>query len=733
VVVNMTIDRPTLHESWHRVAGVVPRLRTSVQTGRQVIRGRVWHVLRDPASQKFFRVEEGGYRFVGLLDGRRSVDRAWQDAAALGGDDAPTQGEVIALLGRLHTANLLESGVPGDAAALFDRQRRRETQERRRTLANPLFLRIPLWDPDRFLDRALPLLGWMFSPVGFLLWLGLLGAAALALASRADGLWRQGQGVLAPENLPWLYLMMALVKLLHELGHGIAAKRFGRAEGAGGEVHTLGLMLLVLMPVPYVDASASWAFRSKWRRAAVAAAGMYVELAVAALAAIVWVNTAPGTLTGALAFNAIFVAGVSTLLFNANPLIRFDAYFILSDLTEQPNLMGRAQTRLLFLVKHHLYGVRRAHDPAGGTAEGVWLGGYGVASLVYRMVLAVGIILFVADQLFFLGMLLAALALVTMLLLPLGRGLHYLAASPELARTRPRAALATLLPLGLLAGFAGLVPVAEHGRAAGVVEPVAFLPVRAGADGFVRHLAPPGRTLRAGGPAPALLENRELETRVRRIRASLEELRLRRRMALAGEPALLHAVQAQVRAVEEELAEAEKRLSTLSAPAPMAGLWHRAAPDILPGRFVRRGTLLGLVVGRREGLRVRVAADQYLGPRLRMAAMADGAPLPVVLRVRGRPDLETTGTVTAILPGGQRTLPSPALSLTHGGPFRPAADAPSPAGAAEPWFEVRVRPGAADWLRPGQRVEARFTLADRPLLDQGWLALRQLWQQRFAP
>jgi len=141
--------------------------------------------------------------------------------------------------------------------------------------------------------------------------------------------------VLATENVALIVCVYPVVKSLHELGHAFATKVWG------GEVHEVGIMLLVFIPVLYVDASASAAFRQKHRRIIVGAAGILVETALAAIAIIIWIYGSPG-IGRAIAFNVILIGGVSTLLFNGNPLLRFDAYFILSDLIEIPNLGSRA-------------------------------------------------------------------------------------------------------------------------------------------------------------------------------------------------------------------------------------------------------------------------------------------------------------------------------------------------------------------------------------------------------
>ena len=726
----MAIERPTFSENWYRVARLRPRLRASVQAHRQHFRGRRWQVLRDQATNRFYRLDEASALFIGLLDGRRSVDEAWTTACEQLGDEAPTQPEAIGLLGQLYSSNLLEANLPPDAAGLLKRKKQRVAREVRSYLMNVLFARFPLWDPDAFLDRWTPLLGWCFGPVGILLWVAMLALGLNALAGRWDELWHAASGVLAPQNLFWLYVAGVVTKGVHELGHGIACKHFGQKDHSGGEVHTIGIMLMVLVPVPYVDASSAWAFSSKWRRAFVGAAGVYTELALAAVAALVWARTAQGTLAHGLAYNVIFISGVSTLLFNLNPLIRFDGYYILSDLTETPNLAGRAKQKLHWLAKRYAYGVRRALDPARSLLEGVWLVIYGVAAFVYRIFLSIAIIWFVADKFFFVGALMVIGGLIGWVLVPLAQFVRYLGSNPELERVRKRAVLATVLPLVLAGLLVGAVPLPEHGRAQGVVEPVRMALVHAQSPGWITRMLPSGSDVAPESQPLVVGSNPELRSRRDALAAQLRWLELERRHALTEEVAHAQALAEQVQAVREELEHAQEQLANLNVAAPLTGQWLSGDAHEVHGRFVKQGELLGVVADLDE-LRVRITADQYLGPRL---AREVGLGQPVELRVQGRPQQEVTGRIVRIVESGQRELPTPALGYAGGGSLAVSQQDEAGTQAAEPFFEVHIEPKdieAFEQLLSGQRVVARFQLPASPLAWQAWRHVRQAVQERF--
>ncbi|HNX27634.1 MAG TPA: peptidase M50, partial [Phycisphaerae bacterium] len=393
--------RPTFHESWYRIAQLRPRVRVTVQIQKQYYRGVGWYIIRDPANNDHFRLSESGYAFIALLDGYRTIEQAWKICLEKLGDDAPTQGEVLQLLGQLYMSNLLCGDMPPDCESLFARYKKRKLREIGATLGNILFLRLPLFDPDRFLEGFEKVFGWIFSWFGFALWAVLVVMGLAAVAGRWSDLVSQAGNVLAPSNLVFMYLCFVVIKAIHELGHGLACKKFGRLEGDTGEVHTIGIMLLVFTPMPYVDATSSWSFRDKRRRIMVAAGGMYVEIAVAAVAAMLWAASASGSILHALSYNTMFIASVSTLLFNINPLLRYDGYYILSDILEIPNLYDRSKRYLYYLIRRYVWGIDSIINPAHTRGERIWFLPYAVASCIYRVIIFAGILLFIADKLFF--------------------------------------------------------------------------------------------------------------------------------------------------------------------------------------------------------------------------------------------------------------------------------------------------------------------------------------------
>jgi putative peptide zinc metalloprotease protein len=726
----LPVDRPTFHESWYRVADLRPRLLTGVKVYRQHFRGQLWYVLENPADNQYSRLSREAYFFVGALNGHRTVSQVWQRCNEQYGDLAPTQGEVIQLLGQLHAMNLLYADLPPDAESLFNRYRKRVQREVLSYLANLLFARIPLLDPDAFLDRWVGVLGIPFSWLGFLVWLALLAAGLSCVAGNFQELIGQSANVLDPGNLILLYLSLVAVKIFHEFSHAFACKRFGRLNQSGGQVHSMGVMFMVLFPLPYVDASSAWAFRNKWHRAIVGMAGIMAELAIASVAAIVWTQTAPGTLHSIM-YNIIFVASVSTVLFNGNFLLRFDAYYILADLLEIPNLSQRAKNYLYYLVKRYPWGLKKIQNPAYTTGEKLWFVVYGLASTAYRIYISIRILLFLnnrlPEQFFIVVPILALSAVIAWVVVPIGQFLRFLAASPELARSRQRAVLTSVGFFGLLIGFLAWIPMPDYWRLEGIVEPRQSALIHAESDGFATGFLPSESTVTVGGAPLIQSANPQLDAQKKALAAQRQALEAKRRLAELQEVAAAQVMDEQIAALDEQIARVKKELASLNLAAPFAGTW--VAPDIdrIGGTYIRRGQKLGFV-GSLDQLIVRATAGQDI-----IAELRDQADKHVELRPRGRPDIKFTGRVEKIFPSGQDILPSQALGYPAGGHVATNPQDREAIKTIEPFFEIRISPGKSDsWkLFTGQRVVARIRMQSKPLLTQVWQAARRLFQRRF--
>ena len=220
----------------------------------------------------------------------------------------------------------------------------------------------------------------------------------------------ESAGVLYVNNWLWLIGVYIVLKVLHELFHGLVCKKYG------GEIYEAGIILILCMPIGYVDATSSWRFHSRWQRIHTAAAGMMIELFAAGLAAIIWSYTEPGFINS-LAYHVIIIAGISTVIFNANPLMRFDGYFIFADLVDIPNLYARGRQYIFYLLKKYLL-AQETELPVLGSNKDYLVRIYGITTLIWRLLIIV-ILLVGAWTLFYgAGMLIAVLAMILYFALP---------------------------------------------------------------------------------------------------------------------------------------------------------------------------------------------------------------------------------------------------------------------------------------------------------------------------
>ena len=714
------MSNPEASPLWYRVAGLRAELRDHVKVHRHHYRGRLWYVVQDSASHRHYRFGPRTYELIRRLDGRRSVQEAWDQINEKRHDDAPSQDEVIKLLAHLHASDLIQCDVPPDTGELFNRYEKAQRSQWKKYIKGPLLIRIPLTDPDRLLGRLLGLTMPMFGRAGSMLWLSvviLAGILAATYWSEIGHYW--DTRALAPYNLLLLVLTYPVVKGLHELAHGLAVKRWG------GEVHEMGVMLLVFMPLPYVDASSSSVFRDKRKRMLVGAAGILTELFLAALATFVWFSVETGTVRD-IAYNVMLIGGISTLLFNGNPLLRFDGYYVLADAVEIPNLAQRATRYYGYLIQKHLFGVSDARSPVNAPGERQWFLFYGVASTLYRLFILVTIVLFLAEEYLFAGVVLGVFAVLLQIVLPLGRQLGFVIHSPVLRNRRIRA-------MGTLAGLAtaiflivAYVPMPASTYAQGVIWLPEHAQVRANTDGFIEQiLAKPQGEVTAGTP---LFETKDplIEVKVRLLEWEIRALRARYDQKAVDDRVEARILEGQIERISGDLAQARQQAAELTVTSPASGTFLVSGAHHLPGRFTRQGEVLAYVTDL-SSPSVRAVVSQADIARVREKTRA------VKVRLADQPAETIPATIQHQVPSATARLPSHALGSLGGGLV--AVDPKDPEGktATEDVFLLDIAlPEHIDVERVGTRVHIRFEHDPEPLAGRLYRMIRQLLLSRFT-
>lgn len=702
---------------WHRVADLRPRLRAGVRVQRQPYRDEIWHLLLDEASGRQHRINRTAFEFIGRFDGRANVNELWTRLLEKFGDAAPTQDDLLRTLSRLSEGELVQFDRTPDIEGLF---RQRATRTRgRRPWVNPLAFPIPLWDPTPLLNRLEPLTRPLLNLPVLVLLAALVMAAAVGAGAEWAALRAHGATYLTtPYYLGLAWICYPVIKGLHEIAHALAVRRFG------GEVHEMGITLLFFTPAPYVDASAASGFRNRWHRALVSAAGILVELALGALAFLAWLAVEPG-LVRDLAFVTLFLCVASSLLFNGNPLLRFDGYHVMCDALDLPNLAVRSQAYWQHLARRLVAGAAHAQAPAMARGERKWLLLYAPASFVYRLALAFVLVLWVGAYSQLLGWLAALLLFGYLVARPAFLNLRALARSMPLGRAGRRAGLVAAAAGAAVLVLVFALPLPSTVLVQGVVWPPDQARVRAQTEGVVIDvLAEDAASVQAGTPLLRLSEPKLIAERDA-LRARLGGLQARQYQALLADPAQARNALEELTHTQAALDRVEERIAQLTVRSKVSGRLVLPRGEDLPGTFVPQGTTLGYVLTSAAPV-VRAAVAGESASRVRQSRRK----VEVLVAAGSRP---LPARVLRELPSATQVLPSAALGQQAGG--RHLTDSADPEGthSLEPVFLFDVLLESASLERLGQRAWVRFSLEPEPLAAQAVRGLRQLFLKHFSP
>jgi putative peptide zinc metalloprotease protein len=682
--------------------------------------------LQDDTSGRFHRFSPAAYQVIGLMDGRHSMDDVWKFASQELKDEALTQAQIISLMGQLYKADSFTTEVPPDTKELFERQHTTERRMKLQKWKSPLSIKIPLMDPDEFIVKTLPYVSWLFSRWGAALWLTVVvGAIVMAFLNWPELTANLVDRILAGQNILVLIVTFPLVKLLHEFGHAYAARV------NGGQVHEMGIMFLMLMPIPYVDATSSTAFASRWKRVLVGASGMLVELFVAAVALFFWLDLGSGFVSAVL-YNIMIIAGISTILFNANPLIRFDGYYILADWIEIPNLGTRSTKYLGYLFQKHLFRMNGIKSPAHSQGERFWFLFYGVASFIYRLFLISFIVFLLADQYFIFGILLAVWAVWMMAIMPVYKQIKFVLMDKKLKGSRPRAIAVSLAIVGFIVGVT-LIPIPLATIVEGVVWANLDSRVRMNSQGFVKELLIEEGDSVEVGQIIVVCENYELKAARARLNAQLDEFRAQHQAvsALGMENRVqISLVNEQIIATQAKLNQADSQLEGLNIRSQAAGIFISAQAASPIGHFIQRGDVLGFVVKSEAAtVRVLVPLDRINLVRQNTTAVS--------VRVVDRLADVIEASIAREVPRATQDIPSAAFSFEGGGAIAVNPGQKSTGGqgpvAFERWFQLDLEIALnEDEVGLGERVYARFQHGNEMLGSQIYRATRQIVLSKFG-
>jgi putative peptide zinc metalloprotease protein len=539
-------------------------------------RGDPVYVVKDPLALKYYHFGPQEHAILNMLDGRATLEAISRQLAAEFPETPISRCDIEAFIASLYGLSLVLGEGPQQGRLLVARRDQKRRQERTNRLTNVLFIRCPGFDPTWLLDRLYPLTWWFFTRWSIF---GVAVLVCVALMVATARMQRLPSEILAmheyfgPGNWLLLALTLATTKILHEFGHALTCRR------CGGECHEIGVMLLVLTPCLYCDVSDSWLLPSKWQRAAIAAGGMYVEVMLASLAALVWAHTIPGTLHY-LALQVMLICSASTLLFNGNPLARYDGYYILTDLVNIPNLREEARTALWAILWRALLGVTLPGSPPRPSWK---LAMFGAGVVIYRWLLLASVLwalhfVLAAQGLEVLWQVIAVLTLFAALVLPAWRWAKKLCSKEVRDQMSRRKKLTVAAACGATIAVIAFVPLPRRIVCTFEIRAAGAAPVYAPQSARLEQVfVKPGDPVRQG-QALASLNSIDLQLAVSRLRTAagsqqllLEALRYERFQNPHAAAALPQATEL-LEATSQQLSQRQGDLAKLKLTAPQAGV-----------------------------------------------------------------------------------------------------------------------------------------------------------------
>ncbi|QNB06448.1 HlyD family efflux transporter periplasmic adaptor subunit [Herbaspirillum frisingense] len=631
---------------------VLPSLREELALlpGPVLSDGQPSHTLHDPVRNQFFQIDWPSFEVLSRwhLGDPAAIAAAVSVETTLQLQSADVE-EVVVFL----RDNQLLRPQPGTAADFAARLRQRRGGRAQWLLHNYLFFRVPLVRPDAWLGRWAPRLGFFFSRQFLYLTLAALGWGLIEVYRQ----WEQFTATLV-DTLSWSGLAsygvtLIAVKVLHELGHALTAKRLGC------KVPTMGVAFLVLWPVAYTDTNEVWKLTERRQRLAVVGAGVLTELIVAAWATAAWAVLPEGT-PKSLAFLLATTTWIATVAINASPFMRFDGYFLLSDWLEMPNLHSRAFALARWDMRERLFALGAPAPEHFPPARRIGLILFAYGTWIYRLTVFLGIAALVYA--FFIkavGILLFAIEMIWFVLLPFYRELQVWGRMWPVIRRQSRARRSGAIALVLLLLL--VIPWPTHLGTSALLRPaeqfVVYAPPHAQ---VVSLLVAEGQRVEAGAVL-LKLSSPDLTGRMQSAMARLERLRWQTTAAPfdSEQRAQWQVAQEQLSAAEAEVAAIHADAIRYEPVAPFAGVLRDVAPDLQPGAWLSKQEPLARLIADHEVMVVAYLSEDEVN----LVSVGDGAKFyadtpegPVI-------PLE----VAAIDRDASRTLPEPELANLFGG------------------------------------------------------------------
>ena len=703
---------------WKHVETLRPQIQSHIKVYSHFYRQEKWYVLHDISSGQYLRFNERAYAIIGRFDGRQSLIEILEYANEQYYDFPLSQDEVLSLLAQLNAAEVLKVGLPVDAQDIFRQYKSQKRKQKQRTLMNPLSIKVPLFNPEKILHTLSHLARMIFTPLGLIVWAFTLVLALIFALANAPALMHDIQSLsLSPSQLMIFWFIYPIVKAWHELGHGLALKIWN------GEVPEAGVNILLLMPVPYVDATSSLGFQNKYRRMIVGGAGIIFELYLASFCFFLWMIVEPGLIKD-ICLNIILLASLSTLLFNGNPLLRYDGYFILEDFLEIPNLASRSKRYYYYLIQKYLLNMKEALSPVTAYGEEKWFILYGFFSPLYRLIILFTISVYLSDSFLFVGVALALWAILMQIIIPLAKGLSFLFYDKTSVYHR-RQSLQVLIGFSLSIILILFIPFPNTTYTQGIISTLGDSQIKTEASGFVSKLLVPSGTKVNKGDLLLELYNPDLQARYSVLKARLEEIE-----AKIGEQQIISRVRTQIykddlQTIKKEVSLLFSKIKGLSIYAKSEGTFVLAHDKNYLGHFINQGEVIAYVIHPQQLIIKALVSQADIG-------LMQEYKTTVQVELNDKRHSLVKAAIIHETPQAIRKLPSLALSQQEGGQFLTDVGDVSGLRLLEPMFQIELHlPKDSNFHYINSKVNVRLNHGHMPLGKQLLRQLNQVFLRHF--
>ncbi len=616
----------------------------------------VTYLVENEATAKFFQIGLPQYTFLSLLNGHRTVSQALMQTATILRINALDEQEAANLCKWAIESGLVESQKSRNVS----RKEHAEDVAMKQSvsLLNPIMLRIPLFNPDSLIETLTRYFGWLVSSGGAMLWIIVIVTGFFQLMKNWDAFVLNRINSFSPNDLLWFAVTWLVLKLFHETAHGVACKKFG------GQVHSCGMLLLLLIPLPYVDVTSSWRFVNKWHRIVVAAAGMLVEVFVAAIACMVWASAEPGPLKYH-AGNIIITATLHTLIFNANPLMKFDGYYMLSDFLEIPNLATRGRAYLKSVFKWLYFGNKPKPISDVGV-RGVIVKVYGFLAMAWFFSISLGLSLAASSMFEGFGLMVAVVGMILWFGVPVVNFVKFVLMGSKTEKpNRIWCATAMSITCVAVGAFLFVCPSPSVVSAPIVIDFEDLSIVRAEAAGFAKTIhVIDGQTVETG-QLLMTMENRDLTNELESLRVDVEIGELRcKTYHTTGDIAALKLEQSSLQSMYDRKAELTKLVSKLEVVAPQSGVVMASQLSTKEDTYLQPGDEI-LSIGITDQLQAVALTRQQDVEWIEKTQAKN-----VQLFVWGQDEQQLSpGKITRVFPRARDDFPHEAFAASNGGPL----------------------------------------------------------------